>query len=266
MATNFTLKIEACGPIKANDELGKIIINFDAGSSYGPSVIPELDCGCDCPDKLKSPPKIYNLKLCPSRSEQEDVFAWDCETSYEAKNEGEAIARDNAVRRKVNDQDRHYPNKPAWVKDCKKCKCLIDAPLTIDWSYDDGDPCGGNHQCDEAVFDFGFLRGEITDGQLSGGNGATISLGQFNLNNGDKGGAVQSPTVTVSESQITNALFKDAEGNTKINLYVKCALESCHQGISHCVMKDKFGVTLIDECFDQGETEVILCEAPKENT
>ena len=48
-------------------------------------------------------------------------------------------------------------------------------------------------------------------------------------------------------------------------MYVRCALESCHQGISHCVMKDSTGATLIDECFDAGETTVTLCEAIEDN-
>jgi hypothetical protein len=262
MATEFTLEISACGPIKDNDERGKLIINFEAGSSYGPAVINEEKCKCDCPDKLKNPPKPYNLKDCPNPKDQQDVFAWDCETSYEAKNEGEAQAHDNAVRPGLNNSTTTYPQRPAWVQGCKKCKCPINAPLTIDWSYDDGPPCGDGHSCNAAVFNFGFLRGQINQGQLSGGNGATIALGTFNLNNGSSGGPVKSPTVTVSKEQIENALFEDEYGNTKLTMYVRCALDYCHQGISHCVMKDSSGATLIDTCFDSGETTVTLCEAP----
>ena len=76
---------------------------------------------------------------------------------------------------------------PPWLRNCKKCKCPINAPLTIDWSYDDGAPCGDGHQCDAAVFNFGFLNGTLDPafrGGLSAGNGATIPLGTFNLNNG----------------------------------------------------------------------------------
>ena len=263
-SAEFTLEIQACGPIRQNDERGRIVINFGAGSSYGPAVINEEECKCDCPDKLKNPPRPYNLKECPSKSEQEDVFAWDCETSYEAKDANEARAHDQAVRPGLNGSNSTYPQKPAWVTGCKKCKCPINAPLTIDWSYDDGGKCGGGHQCDQAVFNFGFLRGVLNEasyGGLSAGDGATIALGTFNLNNGDSGGPVKSPTVTVSKEQIENALFKDEDGNTKLTMYVRCALESCHQGISHCVMKDSSGATLIDECFDAGETTVTLCSS-----
>jgi hypothetical protein len=168
-----------------------------------------------------------------------------------------------------SNQYSRYPERPPWVGGCKKCKCPIYAPLTIDWSYDDGGKCGGGHQCDRAVFDFGFLRGELTpdsegslSGRVSGGDGVTIPLGTFNLNNASSGGPVKSPRITVSEGQITSALFKDENGNTCVSMYVRCALDSCHQGISHCVMKDSLGATLIDGCFDAGSTKVIICKAP----
>lgn len=270
MSENFTLRISACGPIRENDERGKVIINWGAGSSRT-VYPPNEECKCSCPSELKNPPRPYNLKECPSESEQEEIYAWDCETSFEAKNEGEAVAHDSSVRPPVNGKQSPsaYPQRPAWIiKTCKKCKCPINAPFTIDWSYDDGDPCGGGHQCDRAVFNFGFLRGTLDKtayGGLSAGDGGTIALGTFNLNNGDSGGAVKSPRVTVSEQQLTNALFKDENENTCLTLYVRCALADCHQGISHCVMKDSTGATLIDECFDQGETKVIICKAPEEN-
>jgi hypothetical protein len=129
MATEFTLEISACGPVKDNDERGKIIINFDAGSSYGPAVINQEECKCNCPDKLKSPPAPYNLKKCPIKTDQQDVFAWDCETNFEAKNQDEAIAHDKAVKRKVDG----YPVKPPWINPniCKKCKCKIYLKVKI---------------------------------------------------------------------------------------------------------------------------------------
>jgi hypothetical protein len=274
MSQEFTLLIASCGPIRDNRSLkfesAEIIMSWGAGTSA--TIRPPLEkCLCDCPSKLKFPPPPYDLTKCPSESEQEDVFAWDCETSYEAEDEGEALAHDNAVRPK-NNQFFRYPERPPWVKGCKKCKCPINAPLTIDWSYDDGGKCGGGHQCDRAVFDFGFLRGELApdtegslSGRISGGDGAAISLGTFNLNNKSSGGPVKSPRVKVSEDQITNALFKDENGNTCISMYVRCALDNCHQGISHCVMKDSAGATLIDQCFDIGSTKVILCKAPETN-
>ena len=124
MATEFTLKIPACGPIKQNGEKGRIIINFGAGSSYGPAIIGEEECKCDCPDKLKNPPRIYDLKRqCPDEADQQILFAWDCETSYEAEDAGEARAHDDAVRPGLNYANVIYPQKPVWVSDCKKCKC-----------------------------------------------------------------------------------------------------------------------------------------------
>jgi hypothetical protein len=129
----FTLKISACAPIKDNDEKGKIIINFDAGSSYGPAVINEEKCKCDCPDKLKSPPAPYNLKKCPIKTDQQDVFAWDCETNFEAKNEGEAVAHDATVKNRngLNATSDKYPANPPWLKKCKKCKCKIYLKVKI---------------------------------------------------------------------------------------------------------------------------------------
>lgn len=268
MSQEFTLLISACGPVRDNDERGKVIINWGAGSSRT-VYPPNEECKCGCPSELKNPRSPYNLKECPSPSEQEEIYAWDCETSYEAKNPQQAVAHDQAVRpTRIPNQSPagQYPDRPAWIiKTCKKCKCPINAPFTIDWSYDDGPPCGSGHSCDRAVFNFGFLRGALDStayGGLSAGDGGTIALGTFNLNNGGSGGPVKSPRVTVSESQFTNALFKDENGNTCVNLYVRCALDDCHQGISHCVMKDSTGATLIDACFDQGETKVIICKVP----
>ena len=282
MSQEFTLLIPSCGPIENKGERGKIIINWGAGAST--TVFPPFEkCVCDCPSKLKYPPPPYDLTKCPSEAEQEDVFAWDCETSYEAEDAPDAIAHDASVRPGKNDANRTYPQKPAWVSGCKKCKCDIGFDWTIDWSYDDGPPCGSGHQCDEAVFDFGFLRGILTpddpespfSGKVSGGNGGVIPLGTFNLNNGSSGGAVKSPTVRISKDQIKNALFKDQNGNTCVTLYVKCALDSCHQGISHCVIRStdrglvsRDGVDfskIVDECIDAGTKTIILCKAKETN-
>ena len=125
-SAEFTLEIPACGPVKQNGDKGRIIINFGAGSSYGPAIINEEECQCDCPDKLKNPPRIYDLqKRCPDEADQQPLFAWDCETSYEAEDAAEAEAHDNAVRPGLNYANVTYPQKPVWVSDCKKCKCKL---------------------------------------------------------------------------------------------------------------------------------------------
>lgn len=118
MTEEFTLEISACGPIKQNDERGQVIINFGPGSSTTLYLNTE-ECICDCPDKLKDPPKPYNLKECPNPKYQKDIFAWDCETSFEAESEGQAAAHDNAVR--PDNSATTYPQRPAWVGGCKRC-------------------------------------------------------------------------------------------------------------------------------------------------
>jgi hypothetical protein len=278
MSEEFTLLIPSCGPIRAENEKAEIIISWGAGTSRT-LYPPKEECVCDCPSKLKYPPPPYDLTKCPSEAEQEDVFAWDCETSYEAEDAPDAVAHDASVRPGRNNANRTYPQKPAWVSGCKKCKCDIGFDGTIDWSYDGGGPpCEGYHKCDRAVYNFGFLRGKFTpdkegsfSGTVSGGNGGIIPLGTFNLNNEDSGGPVKSKTVRISKDQIKNALFKDEDGNTCITLYVRCALDDCHEGISHCVIRStdrglvsRDGVDfskIVDECISAGQKTIILCEA-----
>jgi hypothetical protein len=264
--TEFTIEIKACAPITANGDKGELTIYLGGETAYT-AVVPPLDgCGCGCPSEQANPLYIYDLKRsCPDPRDQEDVYAWDCETNYEATS-GPALTQHNLT---VPGRYQFDNQSPPWLRNCKKCKCPINAPLTIDWSYDDGAPCGDGHQCDAAVFNFGFLRGTLdqnSPGGLAAGNGSTIPLGTFNLNNGSSGGPVRSPTVTVSKEQIAGAIFQNSYGDTQITLYVRCALQSCHQGISHCVMKDASGNVLIDKCFDAGETVVTICKAPQSNT
>lgn len=258
----FTLNISACGASKDDNEKAQYIVTVEAGVSHGWfGVYADENCKCECPDKKVSPPEPYNLKKCPKPSDQKTIFAYDCETDYEAENEAKQLAHNTTVEGRLSSET----GSPPWLKGCKKCRCQLDGPYTIDWSYDDGAPCGSGHTCDRAVFNFGFLEGELDySGGLnpgSGASGGTIALGTFNLNNAANGGPVKSPTVNISEDQLNQAIFEDEAGNVKLTIYVRPAVEDPHQGISHCVLKNKNKIILLDKCFDQGETTVIICKA-----
>jgi hypothetical protein len=248
-----------------------------------------INCECKCPSEDKKPDKRYDLKnFCPEKYNQTKIFAWDCETRYEAKTAQEAALHDRELASPFTTEgsnfigprqnfykdyrlrgsfssnggfrkgEKAYPNDPAWIswtqpngeekQGCLKCQCNLNDTLALRFQYVDDGPCGGGHNCDRAVFKFGFAMPKTKQDLEAIKNNDTASIekfvrwnGTFNLNNSPNGGSKFGNYFPIQQENILNALrdFTVPDEPIKLRedctayLYVKCNLDGgCHEGIT----------------------------------
>lgn len=271
-SSEFEIEIDTCCAVKGaesalyiNEEILTVSINAGAGAYAQQNVFYDYKCGCDCPDKNKNPEPKYNLKLnCPDKNNQVPIFAWDCQTQYEAETPEEAFAHDQTIesRRTTNQHPSNgeeYPNKPAWVKGCMKCLCNFYGPWTLNFRYSNTEgPCPGGHQCDRAVFNVSILTNDPRNNQK-------IQIGTFNLNNGSNGGDVTSSPITIDLDLLRLALIDFSQNppkyneNGNIKISIDCALDDCHNGIAWLQITNGLGKTVFNACVGQGVQTVNVC-------
>jgi hypothetical protein len=122
MTNKFSFKFSACPPIK-NEETAilRIIVVAGKQSTWSDRDVYPEKCQCICPNKEKNPKDPYDLTKCPKRYDQQRLYAWDCETFYEAKDQQQQFEHNKTVEgRKENDN-----NTPPWLKSCLKCKFKV---------------------------------------------------------------------------------------------------------------------------------------------
>jgi hypothetical protein len=264
-----------------------------------------INCECKCPSEEKKPQKKYDLKnFCPEKYNQTGIFAWDCETRYEAKTSQEATAHDKELATPFSAESPNFigptqplykdyrlrgyykdgnfqpgmkawANDPAWIQwyewvktngiwekgeekiGCLKCLCNLNDTLALRFQYLNDGPCGGGHNCDRAVFKFGFAIPKTKEDleAIETNNTEVIEkcvnwLGTFNLNNSPDGGSKFGNYFPVQRSTILAAMRDwlapneyDQDGipyqpiklreDCTAYLYIKCNLDGgCHEGIA----------------------------------
>jgi hypothetical protein len=173
---------------------------------------------------------------------------------------------------KWNRGPKGFGNDPAWIswevyddqnvayaekQGCTKCLCNLNDTLALRFQYLNDGPCGGGHNCDRAVFKFGFAIPTTKEDleAIQTNNTEVIEkcvrwLGTFNLNNSPDGGSKFGNYFPVQQDTLLDAmrdwLVQDEEGpnNTTYKpiklredctayLYIKCNLDGgCHEGIA----------------------------------
>jgi hypothetical protein len=267
-SSEFEIEIDTCCAVKGgesalyiNEEILTVSINAGAGAYAQQNVFYDYKCGCDCPDKNKNPEPKYNLKLnCPDKNNQVPIFAWDCQTQYEAQNREEVDAHDRAMKTLIGRQTlEYYDSNPAWVDGCKKCLCNFYEPWTFNFRYSNTEgPCPGGHQCDRAVFNVSILTNDPRNNQK-------IQIGTFNLNNGSNGGDVTSSPITIDFDLLRLALIDFSQNppkyneNGNIQISIDCALDDCHNGIAWLQITNGANKMVFDGCVGQGLVTVDIC-------
>jgi len=164
-----------------------------------------------------------------------------------------------------------WPNDPAWIswavydnqgeeiekkEGCKKCLCDLNDSLSLRFQYLNDGLCGGGHNCDRAVFKFGFAIPQtkealtaILTNDTAGIEKCVNWLGTFNLNNGSDGGDRVGNYFPVQRNTLFDAMRDWLVEDITVNgdtyqpitlredctayLYIKCNLDGgCHEGIA----------------------------------